>query len=572
MGNMLLDMMGLLTRKKVTKTGEDQDFLVLGKTPKLDVDMMFTAPKMHNELIRLKDLKAYFDVGEITGNGSPRSIAYFSDASTLDFDGDADFVYIEGTNTGGQPVGRMGLGTSSPNFKLDIAGGDLRIEDNNGIRFGGTGSNNTNWRIFTTGTNSGTLAIGNTGSDPYFTINKHATSNATNIIGKIEFNKYGSGNFTGTAAYNLSVDSSGNVIETAAGGGGTTLTGGNLITVSGGAIDHGTPTSTGVSVGSDITLTYGSSIDPQLLVAKDPNSNANDLKLDQFGHVTGFQARALQMPSWLGITNVALNGTSLDFTSTAGAEGGFNGSVNLASLQGSNQTLDIEDIKGSFYNVATLADLNNISDTLISDGQIVWVESESATYQATITLADYINTFSDTITWAEFTGFQGMVETRGSWTPRVSAITASEFNISSYQVQQGHWVRHGNIVYADFTIQVLATAVSGNSGSTSALYIHGWPFDAQGAGSTIQAPFLDFVDGFDYEVKSTSISTTTNDPSVIGSLRLQPMKQHPGVTNYFSLQSLYAGDFNNGNYFRFYGSMAYYTSNTTLTTGATQLP
>ena len=278
------------------------------------------------------------------------------------------------------------------------------------------------------------------------------------------------------------------------------------------------------------------------------------------------------MPSWLGITNVALNGTSLDFTSTAGAEGGFNGSVNLASLSGSNQTLDIEDIKGSFYNVATLADLNNISDTLISDGQIVWVESESATYQATITLADYINTFSDTITWAEFTGFQGMVETRGSWTPRVSAITASEFNISSYQVQQGHWVRHGNIVYADFTIQVLATAVSGNSGSTSALYIHGWPFDAQGAGSTIQAPFLDFVDGFDYEVKSTSISTTTNDPSVIGSLRLQPMKQHPGVTNYFSLQSLYAGDFNNGNYFRFYGSMVYYTSNTTLTSGATQLP
>ena len=50
------------------------------------------------------------------------------------------------------------------------------------------------------------------------------------------------------------------------------------------------------------------------------------------------------------------------------------------------------------------------------------------------------------------------------------------------------------------------------------------------------------------------------------------MKQHPGLTNYFGLQSLYAGDFNNGNYFRFYGSMAYYTSNTTLTTGATQLP
>ena len=499
MGNMLLDMMGLLTRKKVTKTGEDQDFLVLGKTPKLDVDMMFTAPKMHNELIRLKDLKAYFDVGEITGNGSPRSIAYFSDASTLDFDGDADFVYIEGTNTGGQPVGRMGLGTSSPNFKLDIAGGDLRIEDNNGIRFGGTGSNNSNWRIFTTGTNSGTLAIGNNGSDPYLTINKHATSNATNIIGKIEFNKYGSGNFTGTAAYNLSVDSSGNVIETAAGGGGTTLTGGNLITVSGGAIDHGTPTFTGTSAGSAINLTYGQTIDPLLIVGQDPNNTNLGFKLDQFGHVTGFQSRALQMPSWLGITNVALNGTDLDFTSTASAEGGFNASVDLSSLSG------------------------------------------------------------------------GIVETTGSWTPIVGTTDPADFVISSYQIQQGHWVRHGNLVTVDFTIQVLATAVSAASGSTSALFVHGWPFDALGAGASIQAPFLDFVDGFDVEVKSTTINTT-NDPAIIGGLRLLLMKQHPGVTNYVAFQNLYAGEFSNGNYFRIFGSMTYYTTNTTLNTGATQLP
>ena len=50
------------------------------------------------------------------------------------------------------------------------------------------------------------------------------------------------------------------------------------------------------------------------------------------------------------------------------------------------------------------------------------------------------------------------------------------------------------------------------------------------------------------------------------------MKQHPGVTNYVAFQNLYAGEFTNGNYFRIFGSMTYYTTNTTLNTGATQLP
>tara|TARA_R100001086_G_scaffold90511_1_gene44607 strand:+ start:983 stop:3085 length:2103 start_codon:yes stop_codon:yes gene_type:complete len=47
-----------------------------------------------------------------------------------------------------------------------------------------------------------------------------AGSGKLNIDGSLQFDDYGSGTITGTAAYNLSVDASGNVIETATGGGG----------------------------------------------------------------------------------------------------------------------------------------------------------------------------------------------------------------------------------------------------------------------------------------------------------------------------------------------------------------
>jgi len=46
-------------------------------------------------------------------------------------------------------------------------------------------------------------------------------SSKLNIVGQLQFDDYGSGTITGTAAYGLSVDASGNIIETATGGGAT---------------------------------------------------------------------------------------------------------------------------------------------------------------------------------------------------------------------------------------------------------------------------------------------------------------------------------------------------------------
>ena len=141
--------------------------------------------------------------------------------ANVQFGGATDFRYFQGSNS-------IGLGTSSPNFKFDISGGDLRFENNDGVRFGGTGSNNTNWRIYTTGTNTGTFEIGNQVSDPRLTIYKSGLGTSS-VEGKVQFNFYGSGNFVGTAAYNLQTDASGNIIETAATVGGAD---GNISTIS----------------------------------------------------------------------------------------------------------------------------------------------------------------------------------------------------------------------------------------------------------------------------------------------------------------------------------------------------
>ena len=74
----------------------------------------------------------------------------------------------------------------------------------------------------------------------------------------------------------------------------------------------------------------------------------------------------------------------------------FGSKLELTSAASSSGTAlaDIEFIKGGFYTVAEYTSLADIPIARISDGQIVWVEDAEATYQASITQPDYVNTFS----------------------------------------------------------------------------------------------------------------------------------------------------------------------------------
>lgn len=85
----------------------------------------------------------------------------------------------------------------------------------------------------------------------------------------------------------------------------------------------------------------------------------------------------------------------------------FTSKLELTSAaSGSGTALaDVDFIRGAFRTVADTGTMNGIPVSQISDGQIIWVEGESATYQATVTPADYVNTFEDTVSWSVFSGF-----------------------------------------------------------------------------------------------------------------------------------------------------------------------
>lgn len=81
----------------------------------------------------------------------------------------------------------------------------------------------------------------------------------------------------------------------------------------------------------------------------------------------------------------------------------FSSKVQLTtSAKNSNIVLaDVDRIKGAFK-IYTSTDLNSTSVNYFSDGQIVYVSDSGSLYRATVTPADYINTFSDTVSFSQF--------------------------------------------------------------------------------------------------------------------------------------------------------------------------
>ena len=155
------------------------------------------------------------------------------------------------TELGGSEVmrilanGNIGIGTTNPSANLEITSAlnqqHLYVQGAYGEGIGALA------RIKTTANGNALLLESATVSDSreIFEIkNLNGTVLKVQGDGKLQISEYGSGTFTGTAAYNLSVDSSGNIIETTAGGGGGssnwTVTGNDIYNSNSGNVGIGT--------------------------------------------------------------------------------------------------------------------------------------------------------------------------------------------------------------------------------------------------------------------------------------------------------------------------------------------
>ena len=78
-----------------------------------------------------------------------------------------------------------------------------------------------------------------------------------------------------------------------------------------------------------------------------------------------------------------------------------------SSYTGSEALMDVQFIKGAFKVYDTYNEMTSATVAHISNNQIVWCEELETVFQATVTLANPPISFTDSVTWAEFTGFGG---------------------------------------------------------------------------------------------------------------------------------------------------------------------
>jgi len=158
--------------------------------------------------------------GAIDGSGTARTIPFFTDSNTI-----GDSPLIVSTFVPGDGLAQIKF-TDGYRFIINrpatVTSGDqeyaITQDDVNKVSFGWDDDGGGfgflyNWAGFG-------WRIGAAGNNPMLEIVTTAGSESVNLHKQVEFKDYGSGTYTGTAAYTLAVDASGNVIEEAAGGGG----------------------------------------------------------------------------------------------------------------------------------------------------------------------------------------------------------------------------------------------------------------------------------------------------------------------------------------------------------------
>lgn len=391
MGNILQDMMGLLSRKKVVKEVESTDFILLGRTPNPE-DSMFVNPKMNNQLITIKDLKAHFDEGEISGGGTVNTVPIFTpDGTTL---GDS-IISQDASGT------RIGIGSTNPQRELDVFGGirvrgplDLFQQDDNSF----AGQDAGNWY--------------------------NITGSKNTAFGKNSQKNQGIGSQNTSVGYESMAAATAGNLNVAVGNSAMLLNnGGSFNTAIGaGALQDQEAGQGNTAIGYD---------------------SLNNKEESNFNTALGYKS-LFNMST--GFKNIGI-GDNVGSTLSTGTKNVLIGSN--ADVQSSNNINSIvigESAIGAGSNTVTLGD-NNITDTYLKGNVII---------PATITAGGSIGTagqvLSSTGTGVEWVNAQSgaLTQTTGTVTPTLTAGISG----LTYLVQDGYWTRIGDIVSVFIDINI----------------------------------------------------------------------------------------------------------------------
>ena len=167
-------------------------------------------------------------------------------------------------------------------------------------------------------------------------------------------------------------------------------------------------------------------------------------------------------------------------------------------------------------------------------------------------------------------GGGGITETKGNWTPQVIAMantTTPEtgWNISSYAINQGRWMRHGTLVQCEFNILIQVANITKSSGQTGFITIQGWPYDAGNSGLFQDARTVQCT-GFD--VAATNFTYTYNT-SLVGDASINLNAPSVASNGVHGIINIKESNIPSTGSLTLKGVLAYETTSTTLNPGAT---
>ena len=422
MGNILIDMMGLLSRKRVVKKYEDTDFIVLGRRPNPD-DSMFNTPKMYNELISMKDLRSAFDVGEVTGSGTTGFLPVYTDGANSVI---GDSQLRQGQLGNGLYQMRM---ENTDRFIINkpssvVAGDPEYLVQQDGqykVSFGW--DDDGDGYGFMYNYSGAGLKLGAAGNNPMIEIKTTSGSEEIDLHKSIKFVDYGSGSKTGTATYNLSVDASGNVIETASGGGiGGTGTIDTLpIFTAAATLGDSLVVSTSGGNGIGINMTAGA-------------GSTATFRVESTG--AGGTPDVMQLSSASASCNIMLDqsgGTPFGYYGNACVVGGAATEMQLRS------NTDLLFSSGGGTEHMRLKSAGDLQLPLYGSGTF----TGTATFNLSVDA-------SGNIIETTAGGGSGISQTTGTITPSVSAGISG----INYNHQYGYWTRTGNMVDVYLSISI----------------------------------------------------------------------------------------------------------------------